>query len=175
MDETGTLSTFLGEERRVDPARAPRPVMFTGVQVLQPHFLDRIPDEGMQCVVRTAYRALFDEGRIHAHHTERYWWEHSTVERYLQGIANVLDGKVALPYAEQHLVGVHPTAKVHSSAEIRGPVWVGAGAEIGAGAKIGPYAQVGKGARVGEGVKVERSAVWDRAVAAEDRVGGVVV
>ena len=44
--------------------------MFTGVHVLQPRFLDRVPSTGQQCIVRTAYTALVPQrrervGRVH--------------------------------------------------------------------------------------------------------------
>lgn len=166
IDARGRIVRLLGNApARHDAPPASDPLMFTGIHVLQPRFLDRIPPEGEQCVIRTAYRSLFDEGRgLHGFVTERYWWEHSTPARYIQGVANVLDGVVPLPYAEGPIRGVHPSATVDPQARIEGPVWVGPGASIEAGAHVGPHVQLGAGATVRSGAHVVRSVVWDGAI-----------
>lgn len=168
-----TLATFLGETR---PGCEPgSPAMFTGVHVMQPRFLDRVPPDGEQCIVRTAYRELFRavDGRIGVHLHDGYWWEHSTPERYRAGIRRILDGEAALPWAQRPVVGVDPQATVHPDATVVGPVHVGPGASIGAGATIGPHAQIGAGATVAAGVSVVRSAVWPGANATRDLVDDV--
>jgi NDP-sugar pyrophosphorylase family protein len=171
---TGTLATFLGETR---PGASPGPtMMFAGIHVMQPSFIDRVPPEGEQCIVRTAYRQLFHESRgINVHVHDGYWWEHSTIERYLQGIANVLDGRVQLPWAERPVTGVDPSAIIEAGVEIDPRVLVGPGARIGAGAKIGPWTEIGAGAVVAPGVRVERAAVWPRATLEQDLIDGVRV
>jgi len=171
---TGKLATFLGRTRA---GAEPGPeMMFTGVHVIQPAFIDRVPPEGEQCIVRTAYKQLFDDPRgidVHAHHG--YWWEHSTVARYLQGIANLLDGEAELPWAERPIVGVDPSAELGPEVSLDARIHVGPGAKIGAGARLGPHVQIGAGARVGAGVSLERAAVWPGASAERDLSGGVVV
>jgi NDP-sugar pyrophosphorylase family protein len=143
---------------------------------MQPSFIDRVPAQGEQCIVRTAYRELFHEPRgIDVHTHAGYWWEHSTVERYLQGIANVLEGRAKLAWAEAPVVGVDGSAIVEPGAEIDPLVFVGPGARIGAGAKIGPCTQIGAGASVAPGVRVERSAVWPGATLDHDLIDGVRV
>jgi NDP-sugar pyrophosphorylase family protein len=167
---TGTLANFLGQLR---PGATPNSLgpamMFTGIHVIQPRFLDRVPPEGEQCIVRTTYRQLFHEPRgidIHVH--AGYWWEHSTIERYLQGIANVLDEKVLLPWAERPVIGVDPSAIIEPGAEIDPRVFIGPHARIGAGARIGAHVQVGAGAVIAPGVRVERAAVWPGAILDHD-------
>jgi NDP-sugar pyrophosphorylase family protein len=170
--ESGTLATFLGETR---PGSDPGPpMMFTGIHLIQPSFIDRVPPVGEQCIVRTAYRQLFAEPRgIDVHVHEGYWWEHSTVERYLQGIANVLDAGVSLPWAERPPVGVDPSAVVDPSARIDPRVFVGPGARVGVGAEIGPHTQIGAGAVVDPGVRTERAAIWPGAHLDHDLEAGV--
>jgi mannose-1-phosphate guanylyltransferase len=148
----------------IEPVATGDPLMFTGVHVLQPSFLDRIPPQGEQCVIRTAYRSLFHEGRrLFGTVLSGYWWEHSTVDRYLQGVWNVLEGRAELAHAPGPVRGVHPDARVHPDAEVRGPVFVDAGAVVEAGASVGPLVQVGAGAVIRAGVTIERSVVWDGA------------
>jgi mannose-1-phosphate guanylyltransferase len=149
-------------------------MMFTGIHVMQPSFIDRVPPEGEQCIVRTAYRQLFHEPRgIDVHVHAGYWWEHSTIDRYLQGIANVLDGRVKLPWAERPVIGVDPSAIIEDGARIDARVFVGPGARIGAGATIGPCTQIGAGAVVAPGVRVEHAAVWPGAILDHDLEAGV--
>lgn len=170
--ERGVLATFLGETK--PDAQVGPPMMFTGIHVMQPSFIDRVPPEGEQCIVRTAYRQLFHEPRgIDVHTHTGYWWEHSTIERYLQGIANVLDGKAKLAWAERPVIGVDPSAIIEAGAEIDPRVYIGPGARIGAGARIGPHTQIGAAAVVAPGVRVERAALWPSAVLDRDLEAGV--
>src|SRR5690606_37849374 len=114
---SGTLATFLGETRG-DATPGPA-MMFTGIHLMQPSFIDRVPVSGEQCIVRTAYRQLFNEARgIDAHTHAGYWWEHSTIERYLQGIANLLDGRAVLPWAERPVIGVDASAIIEAGVEL---------------------------------------------------------
>lgn len=160
VDADGQVVGLLGSLR--PGAEQAEPLMFTGVHVLEPRFLDRIPREGPQCVIRTAYTELFREGRgLAGVVTRDYWWEHSTVQRYLQGVANVIEGRVRLPYAERPLRGVASGAKIGEGAQIDAATWIGEGAVIGAGAQIGPRVQIGDGAVVAPGVRLRDAIVWD--------------
>ncbi len=172
----GRIVRLLGREPAVSaPAPVSEPMMFTGIHVVTPRFLDRIPALGEQCVIRTAYLSLFDEGRgLHGFVTRRYWWEHSTAERYLQGVCNALDGMVPLPYAPGPVRGVSSEATVEPGAIVTEPVWVGPGARIEAGARVGPHVQLGPGVVVRAGTTVERSVVWAGDIA-EDCRGRVVM
>jgi mannose-1-phosphate guanylyltransferase len=165
LAEDGRIVRMLGLGGETAADASSEALMFTGVHVLRPRFLDRIPPEGEQCIVRTAYRSLFDEGRgLYGFSTDRYWWEHSTTERYLEGVFNVLDGRVALPYAPQPVIGVHPSARIHPDARVIDPVFIGADVSVGAGAIVGPHVQLGEGVRVEPGARIERCVVWERAV-----------
>lgn len=168
----GTLATFLGETRT--GVQAGPEMMFTGIHVMQPRFIDRVPAHGEQCIIRTAYRQLFAEPRgIDVHTHAGYWWEHSTIERYLQGIANVLDGRASLPWAERPVVGVDPSAKIAAGVEVDARSLVGPEATIGAGARIGPHVEIGAKAHVAPGVSLERASVWPGATLEHDLVDGV--
>lgn len=156
----GDIVGLLGSLR--PGAEAAEPLMFTGVHVVEPGFLDRIPPEGPQCVIRTAYAELFREGRgLCGVVTRDYWWEHSTVQRYLQGVANVLEGRVRLPFAERPLRGLAGAARIEAGAQIDPCAWIGEGAVIGAGAWIGPRVQIGDRAVIAPGVRLRDAIVWD--------------
>jgi NDP-sugar pyrophosphorylase family protein len=157
----GRIVRLLGREPPIaTPPPVSVPMMFTGIHVITPALIDRVPPDGEQCVIRTAYRSLFDEGRgLHGFVTQRYWWEHSTAERYLQGVCNALDGRVPLPYAPYHVRGISPSAVVADGATIVEPVWIGPGARVEAGAVVGPHAQIGPGVVVRTGARVSRAVV----------------
>ncbi len=144
-------------------------LMFTGVHIVQPSFLDRIPPQGEQCVIRTAYRSLFDEGTaLYGYQHDGYWFEHSTPERYLQGVGNVLAGRVDPPHATGPVRGVDAGAHVHPEATIVGDNFIDAGARVEAGATIGPGVQLGANAVVAAGVTVRDAIVWDGVSVTED-------
>ncbi len=170
----GRIVRLLGRTPAADaPPPVSAPTMFTGIHVIQPRLIDRVPPEGEQCVIRTAYRGLFDEGRgLFGFRTDRYWWEHSTLERYLQGVINALDGRVSLPYAQTHVRGVAAGASIDASAEIVEPVWIGDRVRVEAGARVGPHVQLEPGVVVGAGARLARAVVWAGRVEGEltDRV-----
>jgi len=162
-DEEGRVTHLLGKPGPKGQEGGPA-LMFTGVQVLSPRFLDRIPPEGEQCVVRTAYSQLHAEGGAYCGFvTNDYWWEHSTVERYLQGVANVIEGRARVSYAPGFVRGIDPSAEIHPTAHIDPAVWIGPHVKVGAGAKVGPRVQLGAGAIVGPGRHLRDVIVWDRA------------
>ena len=167
---------LLGRRRAgEDDIAAGEPLMFTGIHVLQPRFLDRIPPEGEQCVIRTAYRDLFDSGDpFFGHVTNRYWWEHSTPERYLAGVRNLLDGIYDPPYAPNPVRGIDPTAVLDPAAKIVPPVHIGPGARVEAHARVGPHVQLGARASIAERVTIERAIVWEDARVTEDTRDAIV-
>ena len=162
VDDHGRVVRFLG--RDAAGIAGETDLMFTGIHALRPAFLDRIPDEGPQCVIRTAYTSLFRETtRLAAHVTQRYWWEHSTQQRYLQGVFNVLSGKAELAHAPGPIAAIDPTATLDPTAQIVGPVWIGPGAQVAAGASVGPLVQLGRNAKVAANATVARAIVWPNA------------
>jgi NDP-sugar pyrophosphorylase family protein len=178
VDDRGRVVRLLQAVPDRDPEAQPvgDPLMFTGVQVLEPRFLDRVPPEGEQCVVRTAYRSLFHEGMgLHGYVTRDYWWEHSTPARYRQGVFNVLGGTFDPPFATAPVRGVHPEASVHPDAQIVAPVRLATGAKVEAGARVGPHVELGRGTVVKTGVTVQRAVVWDDAVVDADTSDAIVV
>jgi len=143
--------------------------MFTGVHVLSPELVARLPDDGAErCIVRQGYLPWLAEGvPIDAYVARGYFMEHSTPERYLTGNVNVLRG-ANLRHPPGPLVGVDPSAEVHPEAQLVPPVKVGPGAQIGAYAIVGPDVVVGSYAVVSAGMRLHRTILWPRAVVSED-------
>ncbi len=169
----GAIHELLGTCRPGGETLQPR--MYTGVMAIQPHVLDLVPATGPSCIVRTACRTLFEQGSgLFGHVSQAYWWEHSTAERYLQGIFNVLSGRANLRHREYPLTGIDPTADIDPSAEVDGPVWIGPGVRVGAGCRIGPFVQIGAASTIAPGTYIRRSVVWSNTHVDSDLEGEVV-
>lgn len=161
-DRDGRVLRIIGKGPSSAPAA--HSSMFTGVHVLSPRFIDRLPATGESDSIRQAYVPALEagehiEGVLHA----GYFHEHSTPARYLQGNLNALYGRARLRYAPGPFTGVDAGAVVSPDARIVAPVRIAAGARIGAGAIVGPGVVVGAGASVEAGVALERAVVWPNA------------
>ena len=150
------------------------PWHFTGVHLLAPELLDRVPAEPFELDVnRHLYPPLMSAGLVRGHVAPGYWNDLGTPERYLAANEDVLAGRVPLarfhgadPFAGLDLFGhagvwLAPRAHVDPGAALHAPAIVGAGARVEAGATVGPFAIVGEGARVAAGARVAHAVLWD--------------
>lgn len=167
-DAAGRVTQLLGKTGSNLVAEGPA-LMFTGVQVLTKRFIERVPASGQQCVVRTAYSQLHAEGGAYCGFvSDAYWWEHSTVERYLLGVANVIEGRAKVAYAPGPVRGIDPTARIDPSATVDPMAWIGPRVQVEAGAQIGPRVQLGADVVVEAGRRLRDAIVWDGAVVTRD-------
>lgn len=147
---------------------------FTGVHVMEPEFLSRIPAEGEADINRTAYvRLIHDGAAVHGYLQAGYWGDLGAPKSFLRANLDVLDGKVPLqrflPAADPRAglsekapgVFVHASAMIDSQAKLYGPSVIGPRCMIGPDAQVGPHAILGAGVRVDNGVVIERAACWD--------------
>jgi len=168
LDENDRVTSVLGEGQ--PGARA---CMFTGVHVLSPRALSRLPQSGESDSVRQSYiPALLDGERLSALRYDGYFHEHSTPARYLQGNWNLLRGRALLRHPPATLTGVDPTVRVDGA--IGPAVRVGPRATVETGAQIGPDVVVGHDAVVRAGARLERVVVWPGAVAEGDLRDAIV-
>jgi mannose-1-phosphate guanylyltransferase len=158
VDKEHRVTRILDHER--PGAARGTPMQFCGIHVLQPEFIASIP-EGPCCIIRTVYRSLLEQDApLSAHVHEGYFYDHSTVARYLEGNLNLLRGAVAPDHAPGPMSGIHPSVEVHPEARIVEPVLIGQNASIDAGATVGPSVVVGPDARVEQGIRLEQTVVW---------------
>ncbi|MBK6847694.1 MAG: NDP-sugar synthase [Proteobacteria bacterium] len=137
--------------------------LFTGIQLLEPEAVAAIP-AGPCCVMRTALSALLRAGAPLAAWVHRgYFYEHSTIPRYLQGNLNLLAGAAPTAPRPGPVRGVDPSAVLGRGSTLVEPVLIGRGAVVGAGARVGPAVVLGAGAQVHEGVSVAEAVVWPEA------------
>jgi mannose-1-phosphate guanylyltransferase len=174
VDETGRVVSLRRQRADHTPVGSISDRMFTGIHILEPALMDRLP-AGVSDVIGEAYiPALLAGERIQSVTMTGYFAEHSTPERYLEGNLAVLKNPGLVGAPPGPLVGIDPSASIHPRARIQMPVRIAAGAVIEEGATIGPEAVIGQGARVLAGARVEKSVVWANAIASGELRGRVV-
>jgi mannose-1-phosphate guanylyltransferase len=147
---------------------------FTGVHVLEPAMLARLPAEGESDINRTAYvRLIHENAKVHGYVQNGYWGDLGAPRSLLRAHIDVMEGRVPLerfrPDADpfegaaeiEPGIRVHPQARVDESARLVGPVLIRAGCEVARNAQIGPDAVLGMNVRVDEGASVVRAVCWD--------------
>jgi len=147
VDSQGRVRRLLGRpEWNASPLRAN---MFTGLHLLEPEVLDRLPDIG--CIVRELYLpALEENGVIGGYVDNGTWVELGTVSDYLAVNLALAKGDLRLG---------------HIPDEAREGIWVSPEADVEDVGLLHPPVVVGAGARVSS--SVERSVVWPKAVVDE--------
>ncbi len=165
LDPDGRVVTMLGAASDGSPAPAPATHMFTGISILEPEFLDRLP-EGPHCLVREGFTPWFRGGGGlfgYALPSCAYWWDHSTPSRYLQGNLNLFLPKVRAFFADG--LPWHP---------VRPGVIAARGASLPASAETAGPVVLGEGASVAPGVRLEDVVVWEGCHVGTDLARAVV-
>ena len=137
------------ERREIDGDSVP--LMFTGIQVLDPRIFEFIPRDVFSHTVTDTYVPAIARGeRVAAHLAGGSWYELSTVRRYLET-------SVALLKREGRGVEVGEGSFVEEGAEVSESVlWEGVRVEAGARVR---RAVLGAGVRVASGEVIENAAV----------------
>jgi mannose-1-phosphate guanylyltransferase len=132
VDDGGRVTRIVGQGEPSAHA-----CMFTGVHVLSPRLVDRLPRQGESDSIRQAYiPALLAGERIEGLRYGGYWHEHSTPQRYLQGNWNLLSGAVQLTHPPGPIARISPTAHVEGGATLGAQVVVGARSRVRANARL---------------------------------------
>ncbi len=161
----GRIATLLGQHPDGSPAQEPATHMFTGISLLEPDFLDFLP-QGPHCLVREGFVPWFRQGgSIFAHvlSPQDYWWEHSTPARYLQGNCNLFSPSVRAFFAEE--LPYHPA---HSDVIAAPDVWLPDDVSIEGPVVLGP------GAAVAPGVRLRNVVAWEGVRIAQDLQDAIV-
>ena len=156
FDETTGRIIDIG--KRLDPAREPR-FLFTGIYIVQPEFLRRIPPAMKISVVPIfceMIRAGAKLGGIVI--DDGNWWDLGTREQYLAVHRWMADRKMLRDD------WIAPSAQISPSAIIEGATAIGANARIGEGARLRDCL-VWENAAVAPGAVLERCIVTDGACA----------
>ena len=158
------------------PARG-RPLLFTGVHVLDPDLLDRLP-AGPSDSVRDLYAPLVAEGqRLQGVRVSGAWYDFGSPSLYLASQLSMTSSGFRGAGAARL---VHPEARIHPRARVTRSV-VGPGAVVGEGAVVSGSVlwegvEVARGARVlgsilAEGARIGEGESVEKAVALSTRKG----
>jgi NDP-sugar pyrophosphorylase family protein len=147
---TSADSAIRNPQSAIEDSASDAPLMFTGIHVLEPRIFDYIPRGVFSDSITDVYPAAMRAGeRIAAHVAVGYWYELSTVPRYL-------DTSLALMRREGRDVDLSPGAVVEPGADVHDAVlWEDA--HVAAGARL-------RRVVIGAGVRVAAGAVFENAV-----------
>ena len=156
--------------------------IFTGVQVVAPHVLDRIPQDCHVSTTAETYPELIARGeRVWAYRHTGYWMDVGVPERYRQAHWDILDGQREAAWLPSmppgtRIIRTPAEARTVGAARLVPPVVLGPEVTLAPCAHIGPYVVLGKGCRVEAGAKVCESVLWENVtVGAKARLRRTIV
>lgn len=149
----------------------------TGIYILSPTILDRIPKGEERDFGKDVFPALMESGeRLYACAPEGYWRDMGDCESYLECVADALSGKVKLEYGlEQRAPGVWSAEPIPKGVSVVPPCWVGPGVHVGNGSLIGPHVVLEAESRIGERSLVQRSVLMGAQVGDRATLYGAVL
>jgi mannose-1-phosphate guanylyltransferase len=174
LHDDGRVSGFL---EKPDPAEIDTDLISAGVYVLEPSVLEMIPPDRMVSIEREVWPRLVDDGLYGYAHRGAYWMDIGTPERYLEGTADILAGRVRTRVAERlRDGGVDASATVATDVDLSPHALIDAGATIGGGVRIGDGSVVGRDVTIADDVVLENAVVLAGArVESGARLQGCVV
>lgn len=170
VDSAGEIVRILGQGQQASGLQS---VMFTGVQVLEPEFLDFIPPDVETCLVRYGYiKALQNGRRLMSYRSEGFWADAGTPKRYFDVNWLALEQGLKLRHADplagfsmapkknvKDVVRMGDGVDLGQDARIVPPVLLGDGCRVGENATVGPYAIVGSKVHIGREAHVSQSII----------------
>lgn len=152
----------------------------TGVYILEPSVLDRIPaNRAVDFSEEVFPQILDDRGALFGYVADGYWADVGTFSGFHQTHHDVLDGRAGIaPSGFELAPGVYvgDRSTIDPSALLEAPCIVGNDVRIGPGSRLGPYTVVGHGVRVGSDVHLDGTIVFDHAWIADGaRLGRAIV
>ncbi|MGZ8762850.1 MAG: sugar phosphate nucleotidyltransferase [Acidimicrobiia bacterium] len=148
------------------PGRAPTNWVNAGTYVLEPSVLERIPPRLTVSIERETFPRMLDApAQLFAFHSDAYWLDIGTPDKYLQAHADVLAGRLGLPPTpgateREPGVWVQGPVTIAPDAHVDAPVLLGSGVTIRAGARI-RSAVIGADATIGERARLEDAVVLE--------------
>jgi mannose-1-phosphate guanylyltransferase len=166
VDEYGVVITdaegrIQGFQEKPDPAEALSDLASCMIYAFRPEIFEYFPSDPTPDFAMDIFPALLEHDvPFHVHAIDEYWNDVGSIDEYLQGNLDVVDGHVRVEPAGDLLRGgpdEESTVEQDGGWELSGKVLVGEGAAISPGARIDGPAVLGPGASVGERALVKRS------------------
>jgi mannose-1-phosphate guanylyltransferase / phosphomannomutase len=162
VDEQGRIERFL---EKPSWGQVFSDTINTGVYVIEPELLDRIPEGEPYDFSKQLFPELLAEGAPlygYVVPEQRYWKDIGTIEQFREANQDVLDGLVGVDVPGVRLkenIWLGEGVTLPSVDVIEGPSFLGAYTTVEDGAKIGPYAVLGANVTVKAGASVQRSVI----------------
>jgi NDP-sugar pyrophosphorylase family protein len=176
IDGGGRIRRILGQGQSDGELQS---LMFAGVHIVEPRFLEYIPPDVDTCVIRYVYtKALSNDEQLDGFVMDGYWSDAGTPQRYFEANMDALLQEIQLRHADPlggfalapkravpEVVRMGDDVDLGKGVEIRPPVLLGDGTRVGDHAVVGPFAiirprvQVGREARVSHAILLEGSRV----------------
>ena len=137
----------------------------TGIYVLSPEAMERVPAEGAFDFGKDLFPALLEEGvPLYGLALEGYWCDMGDCGAYLNCACDAMSGKIKLDMGlPQRGPGVWSAQPVPRGVTLVPPCWLGEGVHIKRGSLIGPHTVLERGAEVEEKSMVQRSILLENA------------
>ena len=168
VDDADRVRLINGRPTTHQPVRGEETI-FTGMQMVDPRVLARIPAQGFVTTTAEVYPALLeDQEAIYGYRYRGYWMDIGVPQRYLKAHWHLLQGALGAAWM-QHLpagsrVFRHTddlTTDAIPGVTLVPPVVLGPGVMLGADVHLGPYAVVGAGCQLEDGAIVRYSVLWE--------------
>lgn len=149
----------------------------TGIYILSPGMLHRIPAGEERDFGKDLFPALLDSGEaLYACPAEGYWRDMGDCQSYLECVCDALGGKVKLDMGlEERQPGVWSAGPVPEGVSVIPPCWLGPEVSVGSGSLIGPHVVLERGSRVGKRSLVQRSVLMDARVGDRATLYGAIL
>lgn len=139
----------------------------TGIYVLEPSVLDRVPPETSVDFSRDLFPQLVrEDARLYGHLARGYWRDVGNLNEYRRAHDDVLAGRIGVTLRgerrklERAVVWGEIAAVVASEAKLGGTVVLGRNVEVGRGAVL-ENVVIGAGSRIGEGAELRDVVLWE--------------
>lgn len=174
VDPTGRVRRILGQGSALPDLRS---LMFSGVHVIEPRFLEYIPPDVKTCIIRYAYiKALQNDEVIGGEVMDGYWTDAGTPQRYYRAHVDAMSQRMVLRHADPlagyaleprravaEVVRLGKNVDLGANSRIVPPVLLGDGVKVGENATVGPFVCVGPRAQIGKDASVSESVVLEQA------------
>ncbi|MQA75491.1 MAG: NTP transferase domain-containing protein [Solirubrobacterales bacterium] len=167
---TGPDGRVEGFQEKPDPAEALSDRANTMVYVLEREIFELFGDQPDPDFAKDVFPALLAaDVPFYVHDVDAYWNDVGSIDEYLQGNLDVVDGRVGVEplgalveaTADPDEPGEHrlpePRGGLPAGAELDGRVLVGAGVELGEEVRIDGPAVLGAGCRIGARSRIRQS------------------
>ncbi len=137
----------------------------TGIYILQPEVLDRIPAGQNIDWSKDIFPAMLAEGApLYGYVMDDYWCDVGTIEQYMEAQRHLLQGLANLEVPGSEIepgIWVGEGSVIEEGVELEGPLVIGRDCRIKSGAQILKNTVIGDGCIVEQDAQISGSVLWE--------------